>query len=318
MKTRKRRKPKGDKPEQEVQFYKLNSKLPVLIEPAPPTRPWMGEFQNGNANSCMPLRMGCAQGWQLLCPFTFCVVWDGGRRPEDIWVFADERDEAAMKYMIASQFGWGMLTISQGFLIRTPPGVEMLLTGPTNYWRDGLAHMTAMLETSHMVDYFAVTMKLTRPGQQVWFHAGTPYAQLLPIHTGRTKALHPVLRSMKKCPWRREHKAQVKARADFMQRKYVNPPPADAPKSAHHQLDYMRNAHHKFNEARPVNIEDPEQEEALARWSEEKAKRDAESAAMGLGWVPKMERYRMTDREAMKQATARAAAREEKPGRASV
>lgn len=158
---------------------------------APPTRVWMDATPRRFANRCLPLLIANQYGWLVLNPVRVTLRWDGTRDKAGLEVDSHEKSSAVL-----SHFGQGIATWSVPYLFRTPPGWDLWVRGPSNCPKDGVYPLDAVVETDWSVATFTMNWQLTRPGLEVTFEAGEPYAMVLPQRRGDIERFRPVLRDL--------------------------------------------------------------------------------------------------------------------------
>jgi Family of unknown function (DUF6065) len=140
---------------------------PQPLAPAPAERDWMKEFVGRHAYRCLPVAIGNTYGWQLLLPVDVTAEWNGGPGVSDITILCSHPHEAI------SHFQCGVLTFDVAYIFRTPPDYHLLVTGPTNVIKDGVAPMTALVESDWLPYPFTFNYRFTRPCKVTW-KAGEP------------------------------------------------------------------------------------------------------------------------------------------------
>jgi hypothetical protein len=183
---------------QELIAYHPSSAPWVEIRPAARRRSWIDEMEDRWASRCLPLIVAGEAGWVLLNPRSFEAVWDGGPGPQSVEIRFDE--DTAETPPVQSHFGYGIITWAVPFLFRTPPGWNLLVRGPANLPRDGLAPLEGLVETDWSVATFTMNWKFTRPGHPVRFEAEEPFCMLVPQRRGDLEIFHPVIRAMESDP----------------------------------------------------------------------------------------------------------------------
>lgn len=196
-----------------LKIYRTSQVNPKIV-PAPMSREWMNRTTNGFANRCLPLRMGCAQGWQALCHAGFFAVWNGGSRPEDIMIVG----LGDMKPWVNSHFGYGVLTFSNHFLVQTPEDYDLVVAGPTNQTKLGIQPLTGVIESSWMHMSFTMNWKMTHPGLPVHFEVGEPYMQFWPTKRADLETFEPTIEDLDACPFKDDYEVWSEARDGFHQR----------------------------------------------------------------------------------------------------
>jgi hypothetical protein len=173
--------------------YRVSEAWDAPLAPAPLAREWMTRTRDGFANRCLPLLIANQSGWVVLSSHRVRAVWDGGDALENVEV---ELLGGAPPCPAKSHFGHGILTWSLPYLIRTPPGYNLLVRGPANLPKDGASALEGTVETDWCNATFTVNWKLTRPGLRVTFEEGEPIAMLVPQRRGELERFHPEVRGL--------------------------------------------------------------------------------------------------------------------------
>ncbi len=160
---------------------------PIDIRPAPSERDWMDKTTNRFAYRCLPLTIANQHGWEIINPVGFSAVWDGGAERNSIIVTPDEFGQT----IAASHFGAGVLTFQINGLFRTPPGIDLMVTGPVNYPKDGIYPLIGIVETDWAPMTFTYNMRFTRPRTIIRFEAGEPICTIMPIQRGYIESFQP-------------------------------------------------------------------------------------------------------------------------------
>jgi hypothetical protein len=162
---------------------------PQPLVPAPATRDWVEEFSHRHAYRCLPLAVANTYGWQLLLPVNVMAEWNGGMGLNDVIVHRDR------PYQAVVNFKCRILTFDVAYVFRTSPGYHLLVTGPNNAFKDGIAPLTAVMESDWLPYPFTFNYRFTRPGQVQW-QAGEPYAQICVVQAGVQEKIQPVIRRL--------------------------------------------------------------------------------------------------------------------------
>lgn len=141
------------------------------------SRPWMNKTTNAFANRCLPLRIACAHGWEVLNPFRFAAIWKGGDSSDQVLIQSDH----AISHWVASHFGYGTITFQMHFLVQTPHGVHLHVGGPANEPKDGIVPLAGVIETDWAHMTFTMNWKFTRPMEPVIFEKDEPICQFFPL-----------------------------------------------------------------------------------------------------------------------------------------
>ena len=173
----------------------------VELRPAPKRRAWMDETPNSFAYRCVPLTVANTHGWEMLCPFTFDAVWDGGPGLDAVKITpAEPNTRPELVDLVTSHFGSGILTFNPLHVIRTAPGHGLWLAGPSNSFKDAIQPMAAVVETDWMPYTFSFSWKFTRAATPVRFERGEPFCLIFPIARGTVDACEPKLRPLTDSP----------------------------------------------------------------------------------------------------------------------
>jgi hypothetical protein len=162
-------------------FYdnKKDNRLSKIIEKPSKKRNWF----NPHFYRCLPLTIGNQYGFVIKSEFDFTFIWDGGDSPDAIkfW-FNEEQKKIDEKFpRIETHFGSGIITINPPFVLRTPPGVNLMTVSPPNYVIPNITVMTGVVETDNIRRNFTFNLKVQMPNIPVQITAGSPIAAFIPI-----------------------------------------------------------------------------------------------------------------------------------------
>lgn len=149
------------------------------LEQCGPKRQWF----TPHFYRCLPLTIANSYGFLIKSQYTFSVVWNGGNDRDDVKFFYDEPiEEIDKKYpKIWSHFGSGIITINPPFVLKTPPGVNLLTINPPNYVIPNITVMTGAVESDNLRSNFTFNLKIQIPNIEVVFPAGVPLAGFIPL-----------------------------------------------------------------------------------------------------------------------------------------
>ncbi|WP_116210842.1 DUF6065 family protein [Streptomyces olivoreticuli] len=231
-------------PEPVMVAYRLPDTPDMPIVPAPAQRDWLDRATLRHTYRCLPLRVANQNGWWILNNSTFTVRWNGGDATEDLTV-RYAREDAPAPAM--SHFGHGILTFHVPYLIRTPPGWNLLVRGPANAPKDGAHPLEGLVEADWAVATFTMNWKITRPGADITFAAGEPALMLVPQRRGDLESLRPRRAPLARMPDADDHRAWHESRIDFAQAFVAGDPSA----ADGWQRHYMRGTHPATTRAFP-------------------------------------------------------------------
>ncbi len=160
----------------ELQAYEVGYP-PMKIIPSPPAREWMEQTHQHFANRCLPLLQGNQSGWVLLNPIPFRAIWNGGTAKSCIEIVSLD---PAQQASAISHFGHGVLTFTLAHLFRTPSGYNLLVRGPANLPKDGIAPLEGLVESDNdVVATFTMNWKFTHPCT-ITFARDEPFCMIVP------------------------------------------------------------------------------------------------------------------------------------------
>lgn len=235
----------GPSPNGTISYDHANDDGFELVQ-AHPTRDWMNAI---GANRCLPMLIANQAGWLILNNSTVTFKWTGGEQLDSV-KFLD-RDEKADCW-VTSHFGHGIVTWNFPFLFRTSPGYNLLVRGPANHFRDGIAPLEGLVEADWAPSTFTMNWMITRPEFSITFRPGDPVCMLVPQRRGELEAFHPRIRLLAAEPeleasygnWsdsreqfltRDNNGSSIVARDDGWQKHYFQGTAPDGSKALEHQ-----------------------------------------------------------------------------------
>jgi uncharacterized protein DUF6065 len=163
----------------------------VDIRPAPVERDWMEATSQRFAYRCLPLNIANAYGWEVLCNASFLAMWTGGSGIDAIVI----EPEPGTIAPAVSHFGHGILTFHLPCLFRTEPGAELMVQGPINRPKDGIAALSGIIETDWSPYSFTMNWIFTRPDTPVpASRRASPIATSFRLAAGRWRGSSPSLK----------------------------------------------------------------------------------------------------------------------------
>jgi Family of unknown function (DUF6065) len=183
----------------------------VKIRPAPVERQWMDRTGDRFAYRCLPLNIANAFGWEILCNAGFTASWNGGNSLDAIKI---EHDSATTP-VVTSHFGGGILTFHVPCIFRTTSGDALMVQGPINRPKDGIAALSGEIETDWAPYGFTMNWIFTRPGV-VRFETDEPCCHFFPVCCDDVEDIKPELRLLSDdSELRRQHEAWASSRGKF-------------------------------------------------------------------------------------------------------
>lgn len=200
----------------ELECYKIYDVAPD-IRPGRSERAWMDAHPDRHPYRCLPLTMANSTGWEILCPMDIKIVWNGGPRKEDLFLFTTG-DPNAISSFADSHFARGIVTFHTGHLFRTPPGWGLMAMGAPNYFKDGIAPLTGLVETDWLPFPFTMNWQMTRPGEVI-FKKGEPFCFIVPIEHHKLEQIEPERKALRTNPQLMEdYHAWSNSRGSFLEK----------------------------------------------------------------------------------------------------
>ena len=188
MKTRSGRKGKASPKEllHKLIAYQIYEDDSAPIRPAPRERRWMDDSYRKFPYRCLPLVAANQYGWEILSTHQVRASWDGTSKPEGLYV---ENLYGDGRLHCHSHFGEGVLTFQIPFLFKTPDSWNLMVRGPTNSPKDGIAALDGIIETDWAHATFTMNWRFTR-ACTVEFALGEPICLFFPIQRGVLEMFH--------------------------------------------------------------------------------------------------------------------------------
>lgn len=176
--------------------YQILPEISSPLRPAVRDKSWMDETDGRFAYRCLPLAIANQYGWELLSTHRLRVTWDGSPEQDGmhIKVLGGEGE-----HRCGSHFGSGVLTFFMPFLFQTPPNWNLMVRGPMNSAKDGIAALDAIVETDWSHSTFTMNWRFTRPCT-VEFAIGEPICLFFPIQRRVMETFEPEVRMLDSNP----------------------------------------------------------------------------------------------------------------------
>lgn len=136
------------------------------------------EWFDPHAYYCLPITVGNQMGFLIRSLRDFEVIWDGTDGDAVITMLDNEENPAQH---ISNGFANGIITIQNGFSLKTPIGINLMTIQPPNLFLPGIASMTGIIECDQIRRDFTFNIKMTVPNLKVTVKKGDPLAAFIPI-----------------------------------------------------------------------------------------------------------------------------------------
>lgn len=175
-----------------LEAHVVTSSSILALAPAPARRAWMDRTPDRFANRCLPLMIANQAGWMVTLTEPVEIEWTGERADDAVKVSGSER----VLENVQSHFGSGIVTFRLPWLFRVEPGYNLLVRGPANQPRDGIAPLEGIVEADWAVAPFTMNWQVTRPRTRIRFEEGDAVAMLVPMRRGELERFTPALRQI--------------------------------------------------------------------------------------------------------------------------
>lgn len=204
----------------ELECYQIHHTAPEII-PGRSQRDWMDAFPDRHPYRCLPLTMANSTGWEILCPMDLKIIWNGGAT-EDAISFKARRPDAPIASFASSHFRRGIVTFHTGYLFRTPPGWGVWAMGAPNFFKDGIAPLTGLIETDWLPFPFTMNWQMTRPGEVI-FRKGEPFCFITLMEHKNLEKVQPQRMRLHSNPdLEKEYNAWTESRTNFNKKLKAN------------------------------------------------------------------------------------------------
>jgi len=133
---------------------------------------------------CLPLAIGNQYGFEIISAFSFNILWNGGDHISDTKIspiLTEVDKDVRLSQSVQSHFGHGIVTVHTEIIFRTPPGINLISTGPINTVLPNITPLTGVVESDNIRNTFTVNLKVNQPDVIIHIPKGTPLATLIPI-----------------------------------------------------------------------------------------------------------------------------------------
>lgn len=138
------------------------------------TRDWI----NAHVVHCLPVVIGNQYGFAIKSDVSFTAIWNGKSAPSDVKI---NITEPSSRQTISPHFGSGLITLQNRFTFRTPPGINLLVLDPPNFFTPNLSNMFAVVETDNLRRDFTFNLKITQPNVTVTVNKGDIISAIIPM-----------------------------------------------------------------------------------------------------------------------------------------
>ena len=206
------------------------------------------EFTGPHFYQCLPMVSANTLGWTLYNPFEFSARWNGGGGVDDVSVTTDHPD------WVKSWFGHGTFSIHPQFIVRTSPGIDLLIRAVPNHFKPAVMTFDGIVETDWIKSSFTINFRLTMPLVKVTFAVDEPLVQFVPYPRDFVENFVPQIVDdgenyadliAQFASWQQQRRTQIEhkeaAKLDYLRGKDLDGSTFPNHKRAFHLLPFTRN-----------------------------------------------------------------------------
>jgi hypothetical protein len=123
---------------------------------------------------CLPLIIGNTYGFIIKAENDFSIICKN-----DIVKINYEKDKNFVQ-TYSNHFKSGIFTVQNFFHFRVTSGVNLMTIAPPNFYKDGIYHLTGVVESDNLRRDFTFNFKVTE-NKEIYFKKGEPIAAFIPI-----------------------------------------------------------------------------------------------------------------------------------------
>jgi hypothetical protein len=164
-----------------ITVYRTDKNKPIPgweFHTASPKREWMDEYIH--MYRCLPMTIANQNGWVIPSPCDIHAVWFGGQDRRNMHFWLDPQYNVQNSW-VKCHFVGGVITFEFDFMMRTNPGVNLLVRGAPNFFVDGAHPLEGVVETDWLNYSFTMNWRVTTPNKVVTFKKGDPICFIQPI-----------------------------------------------------------------------------------------------------------------------------------------
>ncbi|NCV08479.1 MAG: hypothetical protein EBW76_06990 [Actinobacteria bacterium] len=176
--------PGNEVPENKIVFYRQHETydhdISEVIEPlvGKTKRDWFAE----HFYYCLPLTIANQYGFVVKSAENIDLYWNDDT--SKVYLETDSKiplhdDSRIQTYH--TNFKFGVLTIDNNFVLRTPPGINLMTIQPPNYFIPNLMAMSGVVESDNLRRTFTFNLRVTKPHTRIQIKKGDWLAAFIPV-----------------------------------------------------------------------------------------------------------------------------------------
>jgi len=168
-------------PDKTIALFDIyNKNVSSIIRKPKKKRDWF----TPNFYHCLPLTIANQYGFEIISAYPVNLFWNGNNGEDDLTItkmLSTEEEDLQNIQGFEKSFANGIMSVVMSMIPRTPPGVNLLVTGPINTILPCITPMTAVVESDNIRTPFTINLKVNYPNTLIHIPKGTPLATLIPI-----------------------------------------------------------------------------------------------------------------------------------------
>jgi hypothetical protein len=129
---------------------------------------------------CLPLTIANQYGFVVKSNWDMELFWDGDPNNQIVVKSDGWQNHESIQPMLGDFFN-GILTFENKFVVRTPPGINLMTMQPPNSFIRGIHVMQGVVESDNLRRNFTFNLKITEPNTTINIKKGDWIAAFIPI-----------------------------------------------------------------------------------------------------------------------------------------
>jgi hypothetical protein len=176
--------PGNEVPENKIAFYRQHEEydhdISDVIESlkGKPKRDWFTE----PFYYCLPLTIANQYGFVVKSAENMDLYWNDDT--SKVYLETESKiplSDTSRIQTYHTNFRNGVLTVDNNFIVRTPPGINLMVIQPPNYFIPDLFAMSGVVESDNIRRTFTFNLRVTKPHTKIKIKKGDWLAAFIPI-----------------------------------------------------------------------------------------------------------------------------------------
>ena len=176
--------PGNEVPENKIVFYRQNNNydhdINEVVEPL--SGKIKREWFTDPFYYCLPLTIANQYGFVVKATEDLDLYWNDDTSK----VYVESKSKIPLDHESRIQtyhtnFRNGVITVDIAFLLRTPPGINLMVIQPPNYFIPNLMAMSGVVEADNLRRTFTFNLRVTKPHTQIKIKKGDWLSAFIPV-----------------------------------------------------------------------------------------------------------------------------------------